>query len=102
MSTPGTPAAGTRPDPVEPAALPPTAAAIGRDDLDRTQTTRALRSWWDSDADQYHAEHGQFLGEADFVWSPERLREADAALLGPLESLTGGPVLEIGAGSAKC
>ena len=49
-----------------------------------TRPSRAGRNrrWWDADADDYHAEHGDFLGDADFVWCPEGLREADARLLG--------------------
>ena len=43
--------------------------------------------------DAYHAEHGAFLGVADFVWCPEGLREADARLLG---DVTGRRVLEVG------
>ncbi len=63
---------------------------------------RANRSWWDGDADSYHAEHGEFLGVADFVWCPERLREADARLLGPVSALAGRWVLEVGCGAAMC
>jgi SAM-dependent methyltransferase len=72
---------------------------VGRRVVDASTTTRANRRWWDSDADNYHAEHGGFLGVADFVWCPERLREADAHLLG---EVTGRRILEVGAGSAMC
>ncbi len=61
------------------------------------EARRANRRWWDADADAYQAEHGAFLGEADFVWCPEGLREEDARLLG---ELTGRRVLELGAGAA--
>jgi len=57
----------------------------------------ASRGWWDSDADDYQAEHGAFLGDLDFVWCPEGLREADARLLGDVR---GRRVLELGAGAA--
>src|SRR5581483_4837061 len=57
----------------------------------------ANRQWWDADADAYQAEHGEFLGDADFVWCPEGLREADAHLLG---DVAGAAVLEVGAGAA--
>ncbi|WP_307872599.1 class I SAM-dependent methyltransferase [Paractinoplanes ovalisporus] len=57
----------------------------------------ASRGWWDSDADDYQAEHGAFLGDLDFVWCPEGLREADARLLGDVR---GKRVLELGAGAA--
>jgi SAM-dependent methyltransferase len=62
----------------------------------------ASRRWWDADADDYQAEHGPFLGDADFVWCPERLREADARLLGEPEALIGASVLEVGCGAASC
>ena len=57
----------------------------------------ASRGWWDSDADDYQAEHGAFLGDLDFVWCPEGLREADARLLGDVR---GRRILELGAGAA--
>jgi SAM-dependent methyltransferase len=57
----------------------------------------ASRRWWDADADDYQDEHGAFLGDVDFVWCPEGLREADAGLLGPV---TGRRVLELGCGAA--
>lgn len=71
--------------------------------VDSTASSRASRDWWDSDADQYHREHGEFLGtervDGDFVWCPEGLREADAGLLG---EIVGRDILEIGCGSAPC
>ncbi|GAA3268169.1 class I SAM-dependent methyltransferase [Dactylosporangium vinaceum] len=63
------------------------------------ESRRASRRWWDADADDYQAEHGSFLGDADFVWCPEGLREADAHLLGDVR---GRRVLEIGCGAASC
>ncbi|SHF59132.1 Methyltransferase domain-containing protein [Jatrophihabitans endophyticus] len=84
------------------AAAPDTAgpaASVGRGDVGGAATARANRGWWDRDADDYHAEHGEFLGVADFVWCPERLREADAHLLGDVH---GRDVLEVGCGSAMC
>ena len=49
----------------------------------RTETVAAPTArWWDADADDYHAEHGEFLGDDRFVWCPEGLDEADAGLLG--------------------
>jgi SAM-dependent methyltransferase len=72
---------------------------IARRGADSTESQRASRSWWDADADDYLAEHGRDLGDADFVWGPEGLREADAGLLG---AVAGARVLEVGAGSAPC
>jgi SAM-dependent methyltransferase len=57
---------------------------------------RANRRWWDGDADSYQAEHGDFLGDVDFVWCPEGLREADTRLLGDPK---GRRVLEVGCGA---
>lgn len=71
--------------------------------IDSTTSARASRSWWDAEAGEYHAEHGDFLGAdvpgGDFVWCPEGLREADAHLLG---GLPGRMVVEVGCGSAPC
>lgn len=59
--------------------------------------------WWDSDADNYHDEHGEFLGadspNGEFIWCPEGLHEGDAQLLG---EVAGAAILEIGCGSAPC
>ncbi|WP_093184663.1 class I SAM-dependent methyltransferase [Sanguibacter gelidistatuariae] len=63
---------------------------------------RASRAWWDENARDYLDEHGAFLGASDFCWCPEGLREADAHLLGPVESLRGAMILEIGSGAAQC
>ncbi|WP_329458380.1 class I SAM-dependent methyltransferase [Streptomyces sp. NBC_01497] len=66
------------------------------------ESSRANRGWWDRNADEYQSEHGTFLGDDRFVWCPEGLDEMEAELLGPLESLSGLDVLEIGAGAAQC
>ena len=58
----------------------------------------AARGWWDANAAEYLAEHGDFLGDADLRWCPEGLREADARLLG---DVAGRRVLEVGAGAAQ-
>ena len=70
---------------------------------DSAGSEAANRSWWDSDAEAYHAEHAAFLGvdtaDGEFVWCPEGLRESEAGLLG---EVAGTVVLEIGCGSAPC
>jgi SAM-dependent methyltransferase len=71
----------------------------GYAEVDPGAATRANRSWWDANAGEYLAEHGDFLGAADFRWCPEGLREADARLLG---EVAGRRVLEVGAGAAQC
>ena len=78
---------------------PGPAVGVGRHEADSTASMRANRSWWDFDADDYHREHLDFLGTADFVWCPENLREADAHLLG---DVAGKRVLEVGCGAAMC
>lgn len=75
------------------------AVGVGRREADPASTVRANRRWWDAEADDYHAEHGAFLGVADFVWCPENVREQDAHLLG---DVAGRDVLEVGSGSAMC
>lgn len=64
-----------------------------------SESVAANSAWWDADADDYHVEHGEFLGVADFVWCPEAVREEDARLLG---ELAGREILEVGCGSAPC
>jgi len=63
------------------------------------ESARANRSWWDGQASAYQAEHGEFLGDARFVWGPEGIDEAEVGLLGPV---AGRDVLEIGSGAAQC
>jgi len=62
------------------------------------ESARANRLWWDTNADDYYAEHGAVLGDADLLWCPEGLREADAGLLGDVR---GRDVLEVGCGAAQ-
>lgn len=62
-----------------------------------SENLSASRGWWDGDADNYQDEHGDFLGETDFVWCPEGLREADAHLLGDVRHKR---ILELGCGAA--
>jgi SAM-dependent methyltransferase len=77
------------------AALPPAA----RRPRGPAESSRASRAWWDADAGRYLDEHGSFLGDARFVWSPEGLSEAEAGLLG---EVSGRRVLEVGCGAAQC
>jgi SAM-dependent methyltransferase len=74
-------------------------AGIAHRHVGPDESQRASRAWWDADADDYLAEHGDDIGDVDFVWCPEGLREADAHLLG---DVAGRRVLEIGCGSAPC
>jgi SAM-dependent methyltransferase len=93
------------PPPGRPADLPlgsdgyPAASGVARRPAGDAESARANRRWWDAAAPAYLAEHGADLGDVDFLWGPEGLREADARLLG---DVAGRRVLEIGCGSAPC
>jgi SAM-dependent methyltransferase len=62
------------------------------------ESARANRRWWDANALDYYAEHGEVLGDADLLWCPEGLSEADAGLLG---DVAGRDVLEVGCGAGQ-
>ncbi|GAB2674169.1 class I SAM-dependent methyltransferase [Thalassiella azotivora] len=93
----------TGPDDVAPASDEVThgegVAAAGYRASGQVESVRANRGWWDREALGYLAEHGAFLGDDDFVWGPEGLREAEAGLLGEVR---GRDVLEVGCGAAQC
>jgi SAM-dependent methyltransferase len=72
---------------------------VTRRDAGGPESARASRGWWDATAASYQVEHGRFLGDADFLWGPEGLREGTARLLGEVR---GRRVLEIGCGAAQC
>ena len=74
-------------------------AGVAHRAIDSTEAVTANIAWWDADADDYQATHGAFLGDAEFLWCPEGLREQDAGLLG---DVSGADVLEIGCGAAAC
>ncbi len=77
-------------------------ARAGYEQVDGDAAASATARWWSAEAGEYLAEHGAFLGDADFCWCPEGLRESEAHLLGPIEELRRARVLEIGAGAAQC
>ena len=74
------------------------AVGVVHRDADAAESARANRRWWDGEAPAYYAEHGEFLGDADLLWCPEGLREADAHLLGEVADRD---VLEVGCGAAQ-
>jgi SAM-dependent methyltransferase len=82
-----------------PAALSGPPAAVVHRPVGPAESARANRRWWDSEARSYQDEHGGFLGDADFLWCPEGLREAEVRLLG---EVVGRDVLEVGCGAAQC
>jgi len=54
---------------------------------------------WDRYADEYQATHGDFLGDAGFLWGPEGHTEDTLGVLG---DVSGRDVLEIGSGAGQC
>ena len=74
--------------------VPPGPAEVSTED-----PVRANRGDWDRSADEYQAEHGEFLRDVGFVWSPEGLDEADAHLLGDVARKR---VVEVGCGAGQC
>jgi SAM-dependent methyltransferase len=77
----------------------PAASGVARRPAGTAESARANRRWWDAAAPAYLAEHGRDLGDVDFLWCPEGLRESEAHLLG---DVAGRRVLDIGCGSAPC
>ena len=73
-------------------------AAVAHRPAGPLESAHANRTWWDANAAEYYAAHGEVLGDADFLWCPEGLREAEAHLLG---DVAGRHVLEVGCGAAQ-
>lgn len=67
--------------------------------VDETESLRANRADWDAYADEYQATHGEFLGDAGFLWGPEGQTEDD---LGALGDVAGKDVLDVGCGAGQC
>ena len=76
-------------------------AQVSRRSAGVEESAVANRSWWDAEAGAYYEEHGAFLGDAELVWGPEGWRESELRLLGPVGSLAGRRVLEVGAGAGQ-
>ncbi len=77
----------------------PAPSGVARRPAGAAESVSANRHWWDAAAPAYLAEHGADLGDVDFLWCPEGLRESEAHLLG---DVAGRRVLEVGCGSAPC
>ncbi|MBL7490929.1 class I SAM-dependent methyltransferase [Frankia sp. AgB1.9] len=75
------------------------AGSVRYEDVDETTARTASRRYWEDEAAAYQKEHGAFLGDVDFCWCPEGLRESEARLLG---DVYGKRVLEVGCGAAQC
>ncbi len=77
----------------------PQTVRVERRSVSERESRAANGADWDRYADEYQATHGEFLGDAGFVWGPEGLSEAEAQALGPL---SGRRVLEVGSGAGQC
>ena len=71
----------------------PQAVRVERRPVDESESRRANGPDWDRYADEYQATHGEFLGDAGFVWGPEGQTEDDLGILG---DVAGRDVLEVG------
>jgi SAM-dependent methyltransferase len=67
--------------------------------VSEAESRRANGPDWDRYADEYQATHGEFLGDAGFVWGPEGFTEAEAGILGEVADRD---VLEVGSGAGQC
>jgi len=81
----------------QPAGHPP--VRVERRPVDEAESRHANGPDWDRYADEYQATHGEFLGDAGFVWGPEGLTEAEAGVLGAVADKD---VLEVGSGAGQC
>ncbi|MBL7626517.1 class I SAM-dependent methyltransferase [Frankia nepalensis] len=75
------------------------AGLVRYEEVDEPTARAASRRYWEDASAEYQREHGEFLGDVDFCWSPEGLRESEAGLLGDVAGLR---VLEVGCGAAQC
>jgi SAM-dependent methyltransferase len=77
----------------------PQSVRVERRPVDESESRRANGPDWDRYADEYQATHGEFLGDAGFVWGPEGQTEEDLRILG---DVAGRDVLEVGSGAGQC
>jgi SAM-dependent methyltransferase len=72
--------------------MPPRGSEVARDHEAHN------RAFWDADADDYQAAHGDALDDAPLAWGAWRIPEAELRVLGDLRDLD---VLEYGCGAAQ-
>ena len=77
----------------------PQSVRVERRSVDERESRRANGPDWDRYADEYQATHGDFLGDAGFLWGPEGHTEDSLGVLGDVR---GRDVLEIGSGAGQC
>lgn len=77
----------------------PQTVRVERRPVDEAESRHANGPDWDRYADEYQATHGDFLGDAGFLWGPEGHTEESLRVLGAVE---GKDVLEVGSGAGQC
>ncbi|QBX56875.1 class I SAM-dependent methyltransferase [Nocardioides seonyuensis] len=77
----------------------PQSVRVERRAVDEAESRRANGPDWDRYADEYQATHGDFLGDAGFLWGPEGHTEDTLGVLG---EVVGRDVLEVGSGAGQC
>src|SRR6476469_3574372 len=77
----------------------PQSVSVERRAVTEDESRRANGPDWDRYADEYQATHGEFLGDAGFVWGPEGQTEDELGVLGDVRGLD---VLEVGSGAGQC
>ena len=77
----------------------PQSVRVERRAVDEAESRRANGPDWDRYADEYQATHGDFLGDAGFLWGPEGHTEDTLGVLG---EVAGRDVLEVGSGAGQC
>ena len=64
-----------------------------------TDQARRNREFWDRQADEYQAEHGEFITHDELRWGLWQLPDRELGILGDLSGLD---VLELGCGAGQC
>jgi SAM-dependent methyltransferase len=77
----------------------PQSVRVERRPVDESESRRANGPDWDRYADEYQATHGDYLGDAGFLWGPEGHTEESLQVLGDVRDRD---VLEIGSGAGQC
>ena len=77
----------------------PQSVRVERRPVGEHESRQANGPDWDRYADEYQATHGDFLGDAGFLWGPEGHTEESLRVLGDVHDRD---VLEIGSGAGQC
>lgn len=77
----------------------PQSVRVERRPVSEAESRAANGPDWDRYADEYQATHGDYLGDAGFLWGPEGHTEET---IGALGDVAGRDVLEVGSGGGQC